>query len=142
MDVAGTQISAGPYQGLKGIITPYDITVTARSRGGAEVRMRRTLQTITVPVFQFGVFSEGDLSIYADADATITGRVHTNGDLYLSSGDTKTLTLTDRVTAVGRNHPLEPVERVSDGDGPQGKGARPEVDEQLPGPRSEGRQRR
>jgi hypothetical protein len=101
MDAAGTPISAGPYQGLKGIITPYDITVTARSRGGAEVRMRRTLQTITVPVFQFGVFSEGDLSVYADADATITGRIHTNGDLYLSSGDTKTLTLTDRVTAVG-----------------------------------------
>jgi hypothetical protein len=101
MDAAGTPISAGPYQGLKGIITPYDITVTARSRGGAEVRMRRTLQTITVPVFQFGVFSEGDLSVYADADATITGRIHTNGHLYLSSGDTKTLTLTDRVTAVG-----------------------------------------
>jgi type II secretory pathway pseudopilin PulG len=101
MDIAGTAISAGPYQGLKGIITPYDITVTARSTGGAEVRMRRTLQTIQVPVFQFGVFSEGDLSVYADADATITGRVHTNGDLYLSSGDGKVLTLTDRVTAVG-----------------------------------------
>ena len=29
-------------RGSAGIITPYDITVTARSRGGAEVRMRRT----------------------------------------------------------------------------------------------------
>jgi hypothetical protein len=101
MDAGGTAISAGPYQGLKGIITPYDITVTARSTGGAEVRMRRTLQTISVPVFQFGVFSEGDLGIHAEGDATISGRIHTNGDLYLASGDTKTLTLTDRVTAVG-----------------------------------------
>jgi hypothetical protein len=97
----GTPIAAGPYQGLKGIITPYEITVTARSRGGAEVKMRRTLQTIQVPVFQFGVFSEGDLGIHAEGDLTISGRVHTNGDLYLASGDTKTLTLTDRVTAVG-----------------------------------------
>jgi hypothetical protein len=101
MDADGTAISAGPYQGLKGIITPYDITVTARSTGGAEVRMRRTLQTIQVPVFQFGVFSEGDLGIHAEGDLTVSGRVHTNGHLYLASGDTKTLTLTDRVTAVG-----------------------------------------
>jgi hypothetical protein len=100
-DPLGTAISAGPYQGLKGIITPYDITVTARSTGGAEVRMRRTLQTIAVPVFQFGVFSEGDLSFLATADATFSGRIHTNGNLYLAEGNGKTLTLTDRVTAAG-----------------------------------------
>ena len=28
----GTTIAAGPYQGLRGIITPYNITVTARTR--------------------------------------------------------------------------------------------------------------
>ena len=54
--VNGSPITAGPYQGFRGIITPYNITVTARSRGGAEVRMRRTLQTVAVPVFQFGSF--------------------------------------------------------------------------------------
>ena len=75
---AGSTISAGPYQGFRGIITPYNITVTARSRGGAEVRMRRTLQTVAVPVFQFGLFSENDLSFFAGPDFNFGGRVHTN----------------------------------------------------------------
>ena len=96
----GSTISAGPYQGFRGIITPYNITVTARSRGGAEVRMRRTLQTVAVPVFQFGMFSEGDLSFHAGATFNFGGRVHTNGNLYLAQGG-GTLTLADRVTAVG-----------------------------------------
>jgi len=99
-DANGSTISAGPYQGFKGIITPYNITVTARSRGGAEVRMRRTLQTVAVPVFQFGMFSEGDLSFHAGATFNFGGRVHTNGNLYLAQGG-GTLTLADRVTAVG-----------------------------------------
>ena len=99
-NAAGSTISAGPYQGFRGIITPYNITVTARSRGGAEVRMRRTLQTVAVPVFQFGMFSEGDLSFHAGATFNFGGRVHTNGNLYLAQGG-GTLTLADRVTAVG-----------------------------------------
>src|SRR5262249_1807019 len=57
----GTTIAAGPYQGFKGLVTHYNIIVTARSSGGSEVRMRRELQTVAVPVFQFGVFSEGSL---------------------------------------------------------------------------------
>jgi type II secretory pathway pseudopilin PulG len=99
-DPDGT-ISAGPYQGFRGIITPYDITVTARSQGGAEVRMRRQLQTVAVPVFQFGMFSEGDLSFFAGPNFNFGGRVHTNGNLWLAQGNGNTLTLADRVTAVG-----------------------------------------
>jgi hypothetical protein len=99
-DVNGTVISAGPYQGFRGIITPYDITVTARSRGGAEVRMRRTLQTVAVPVFQFGMFSETDLAFHAGEPFGFGGRVHTNGNLFLAQGGGSTLTLADRITAV------------------------------------------
>jgi hypothetical protein len=97
----GTTISAGPYQGLRGIITPYNITVTARTRGNAEVRMRRTLQTVSIPVFQFGLFSENDLSFFAEDDFNFGGRVHTNTNLFLAQSDNDRLTLADRVTAVG-----------------------------------------
>ena len=45
--------------------------------------MRRTLQTVAVPVFQFGVFSENDLSFFAGPDFNFGGRIHTNGDLFL-----------------------------------------------------------
>ncbi|MCC7032341.1 MAG: hypothetical protein IT179_05835, partial [Acidobacteria bacterium] len=54
-DPNGTPIGAGPYQGLVGLITPYQVEVTARTAGNAEVRMRRTMQTIAIPVFQFGL---------------------------------------------------------------------------------------
>ncbi|MEA2463610.1 MAG: hypothetical protein QOJ98_1357, partial [Acidobacteriota bacterium] len=95
----GTPITAGPYSGFKGIITKYPITVTARSKGGAEVRLRRELQTVAVPVFQFGVFSETDLTFYAGDPFDFGGRVQTNGSLFLSELSGFTLTLSDRVTA-------------------------------------------
>ena len=40
--------------------------------------MRRTMQTIGIPVFQFGIFSENDLSSLPANDFAFGGRVHTN----------------------------------------------------------------
>ncbi len=97
----GTTIAAGPYQGLVGLITPYDVEVTARTMGNAEVRMRRTMQTIAIPVFQFGLFSENNLSFFAGPNFSFGGRIHTNQHLFLKQEDGATLTLADRVTAVG-----------------------------------------
>ncbi len=74
--------------------------------------MRRTLQTVAVPVFQFGLFSENDLSFFAGPDFNFGGRVHTNGNLFLASGNGTTLTLADRVTAVGEVIRTQPVERL------------------------------
>lgn len=100
-DPNGTQIGAGPYQGLVGLITPYQVEVTARTTGNAEVRMRRTMQTIAIPVFQFGIFSENDQSFFAGPNFAFGGRVHTNQNLFLKQDSNRTLTLQDRVTAVG-----------------------------------------
>ena len=98
----GTTIAAGPYQGFKGLVTHYNIMVTARSNsGGSEIRMRRELQTVAVPVFQFGLFSESSLSFHSGNDFNFGGRIHTNGDLFLTAGNGATLTLSDKVTAVG-----------------------------------------
>ena len=115
----GTTIAAGPYQGLRGIITPYNITVTARTAGGAEVRMRRTLQTVAMPVFQFGLFSDADLGFHATGDFEFGGRVHTNGTLYLAQGGSNSdrLTLPDRITAVNeviRTHLMNGFDGASD----------------------------
>jgi type II secretory pathway pseudopilin PulG len=93
------EITAGPYQGFYGLITPYTITVTAASKGGSEVRLRRTLNTVAVPAFQFGVFSESDLTFYAGDNFDFGGRVHTNGNVFLSELVGFTLKFTDRITA-------------------------------------------
>jgi hypothetical protein len=92
-------IASGPYQGLIGLLTPYTIDVTARTIGGGEVHLQRSLETVAIPVFQFGMFSDVDLSFFAGPNFNFGGRVHTNGNLFLSSGST--LTLSDTVTAVG-----------------------------------------
>jgi hypothetical protein len=94
-------ILSGPFQGFLGLITPYTMTVTARSDNGSEVRLRRVVQTVGIPVFQFGIFSETDLSFFAGPPFNFGGRTHTNGNLYLAEGSSNTLTLGDRVTVVG-----------------------------------------
>jgi hypothetical protein len=94
-------VPSGPYEGLIGAITPYTMTTTAQAFGSAEVRMRRELQVVLIPVFQFGIFSETDLSFFAGPNFDFGGRVHTNGNLFLAEGDSNTLSLAERVTAVG-----------------------------------------
>ena len=95
-------ITTGPFTGFVGLITPYTLTVTARSTGGSEVRLRRELQTVAVPVFQFGVFSEKNVSFHSGSNFDFGGRVHTNTNLYLASGAGFTLTFRDKLTAVGQ----------------------------------------
>ena len=62
---------------------------------------------MAVPVFQFGVFSEGDLSFFPGPDFNFGGRVHTNGTLYVAEGSGNTLTMSDRVTAAGEIIPWQ-----------------------------------
>jgi len=92
-------ISTGPYAGFVGLVTPYTLTSTARSQDGSETRIRRTMNTVSIPVFQFGIFSESALSFFPGPNFDFGGRVHTNENLFLASG--AVLTLADRVTAVG-----------------------------------------
>lgn len=99
---ANSNITTGPYEGLRGIITPYTIQVTAKTTGGAEVRLRRQIQTVAIPVFQFGVFGERSVSFHAGANFDFGGRVHTNANLYLAAGTGFTATFRDRLTAVGQ----------------------------------------
>lgn len=93
-----TQIKSGNYQGMTALATPYTLNVTARTIAGSEVKLQRTTQTVGIPMFQFGVFSETDLSFFPGPVFNFGGRTHTNGNLFLASGNS--LTLSDRVTAV------------------------------------------
>ncbi len=94
-------IPSGPYEGLVGIMTPYTMTTTAQAFGSAEVKMKRDLQVVLIPVFQFGIFSETDLSFFAGPDFDFGGRVHSNGHIFLAEGSSRTLKLNKRITAVG-----------------------------------------
>jgi hypothetical protein len=94
-------IKSGSYSGMVGLVTPYTLTVTARTSSGAEVMLRRTTQTVGIPAFQFGVFCAKDCGFHAGPDFNFGGRVHTNGNLWLAEGTGATLTLSDKATAFG-----------------------------------------
>jgi hypothetical protein len=97
-------VSGGPYQGFTALITPYSLAVVARTQdgtdSGSEAWLQRQMQTVAIPVFQFGVFSETDVSFFAGPNFNFGGRVHTNGNLFLASGNGSTLTMANSVTAV------------------------------------------
>jgi len=63
--------------------------------------MTRTAEVALIPVFQFGVFSEGDVFFGRSPDLGFAGRVHTNGDLYLGVADAANLVFGDKLTAYG-----------------------------------------
>ena len=91
----------GAYAGMTALQSPYQIDVTAKTATGGEVHLSRTMQAVAIPVFQFGMFSESDLSFFAGAPFGFGGRIHTNGNLFLAEGGGagNALTLTGRVTA-------------------------------------------
>jgi len=93
-----TSIQSGAYQGMTALATQYTLLVTARTASNNEVKLQRTTQTVGIPMFQFGIFSDTDLSFFPGPDFNFGGRTHTNGNLFLAAGGT--LTLADRVTAV------------------------------------------
>lgn len=88
-------IKSGPYAGMTALLTEYTLTVNARTTEGREVKLQRTTQTVGIPMFQFGIFSDTDLDFFPGPNFNFGGRTHTNGNLFLAAGST--LTLSDKV---------------------------------------------
>jgi hypothetical protein len=93
-------IGSGPYQGLIALKKQYQLDAVARTTAGGEAHLIRKMESVAIPVFQFGMFSDVDLAFFAGPNFNFGGRVHTNGNLFLAEGGGNTLTLTDKVTAV------------------------------------------
>ena len=94
-------IATGQYAGLVGLTTPYTLSAIAHTTNGSEVKLVRQVQTVGIPVFQFGYFSDSDLDFFAGPNFNFGGRAHTNGNLWLAEGNGNTLTMSNKVTAVG-----------------------------------------
>jgi Tfp pilus assembly protein PilX len=90
-------IKSGTYSGMYAMLTEYTLVVNARTPGGREVKLQRSVQTVGIPMYQFGIFSDTDLSFFPGPNFQFGGRTHTNGNLFLAAGST--LTLADKVDA-------------------------------------------
>lgn len=77
-------------QGVRSIIQPYLITSSVTYQGTFS-SVERVADVGLTPVFQFAVFYTGDLEILPGPNFTLTGRVHTNRNLYIGSNNTLTI---------------------------------------------------
>ena len=86
--------------GIQTEVRGYQVRASAEFEGTTQESLRWINARIT-PLFQFAVFYTNDLEVNPGANMTINGRVHTNGDMHLTSNGA-TLTLdTNYVRAVG-----------------------------------------
>src|ERR1035438_5707371 len=100
------------YAGLKGYVSTY--TVVSHARDTASVQdvtagVYQQVQLASIPIFQFAMYSSGDMEISCGQPFDATGRVHSNRNLYVEPDSF--LTFESGVTAVVSNlfqrHPLD-----------------------------------
>jgi len=100
------------YTGLRAFVSTYQIVSHARQATLLQPVVGGVLQEIQlarIPVFQFAMYSSGDMEISCGQPLTIGGRVHANDHLYVEP-DNK-MTFQSDVTAVTsilfQRHPLD-----------------------------------
>src|SRR5260370_23679257 len=95
--IAGSVVTipTGPFSGLLASVTPYILDTTAtQSAFSTQVRLQRKINNYLIPIFQFGMFSNEDLEVHPGPPFAFNGRVHANGNLYISG----TMTFLSKVT--------------------------------------------
>jgi hypothetical protein len=78
-----------PYGGLDATVNSYIVTSTVTNGAGdTEAQVGSQFQLLSVPLFQFMAFSKNTLDWRNAPVMTVSGRIHTNGDLYLNTSST------------------------------------------------------
>ena len=98
-----SQISSGPYKDLHALLMPITLNVIATrdTVSNAQTSLTRRVEVGLIPVFQFGVFSQMDLSFFPGPTMQFDGRVHTNGNLWVTHDKDAYLVFHDKITAAG-----------------------------------------
>ena len=90
-----------PYTGLQGFMSTYTIVSDAKDLANPQdltVGVLQKVQLDSIPIFQFAMFSSGDMEISCGEPFDITGPVHSNGHLYIEPDSS--MTFESGVTAV------------------------------------------
>lgn len=88
------------FAGLSASETPYTVYGRAlNANGNPEAIATLAFRSRLVPLFQFAIFYDKDLEFENTAQLTLSGPVHTNGNLFLDAGRGSTLTMTGQVTS-------------------------------------------
>ncbi len=79
-------LTRGAYEALYAQVKSFSIE--AEVTGGvsnARVRVTQDIEDALIPLFQFAVFYEDDMEVSPGPTMTMSGRVHTNSDMYIQS---------------------------------------------------------
>ena len=111
-----TNLSA-QYTGLMGVAATYRVVANAsmlNMPAPIPIGIKQDVQVATIPAFQFAIFYNQDMEINPGPVMTVTGRVHSNANLYIQPQ--APLTFQSAVTAVGQivldKDPLDPTTRT------------------------------
>jgi hypothetical protein len=100
--VSNYQVLTGAYAGLTGFASTYTVVSDARELDdlqNVEAGVLEAVQLTRIPIFQFAMYSSGEMEVSCGKPFTINGPVHSNGQLYVEPDSS--LTFQSRVTAVG-----------------------------------------
>jgi hypothetical protein len=95
----GFQSTVTDPAGIQTIVSGYEIRAFSSVQRNAAT-VHRIVNAEATPIFQFAVFYDQDLEIQPGADMTLSGRVHSNGNMYLGSNATLTVN-TNYLRSVG-----------------------------------------
>src|SRR5437660_475058 len=88
------QFATGPYAGVSGHSTDYQVSAQVVGQGGARTTLAQVLQYVQVPLFQFGIFyGKGvDLELRPGPAMTFNGKIFANSNIYIAAGTTLKIT--------------------------------------------------
>jgi len=98
----GYSVLQSQYAGLYGLAATYRVMANAHRNDAPHditVAVQQDVQVATIPIFQFAIFYGMDMEISCGQPFNVTGRVHSNGQLYVCPDNA--LTFWSDVTAVG-----------------------------------------
>lgn len=94
-------LTTGAYAGLYGLVQDYDIWGYAHSDAtGVQNSVRIRMERALIPLFQFAIFYDDVLEFHPGPAMTISGRVHSNDDMYIDA--LNGLKINSNTTAGGR----------------------------------------
>ncbi len=93
-------LHSGAYEGLYAYATEFEVSSeagTANNHIKSDLRM--LIESDLIPIYQFAVFYESVLELSPGPQMNLGGRVHSNSDIYVQSGNS--LQLYSHLTAAG-----------------------------------------
>jgi hypothetical protein len=100
--VSNYTVLSGPYAGLNGFSSTYTLVSDARELDNLQNVVAGVLEDVQltrIPIFQFAMYSSGEMEVSCGQPFTVNGPVHSNGQLYVEPDSL--LTFQSSVTAVG-----------------------------------------